>query len=82
MNYYVGQLPYYRKSIKPLSSTGMAGSILVVLPSIDPTFSQGFCVRDLYVFDSSYLNSGVVPSISSSFQSRQKLCIICEDWWR
>ena len=52
-------------------NTGMAGSILVVLPSIDPTFSQGFCVRDLYVFDSSYLNSGVVPSISSSLQSRQ-----------
>ena len=52
-------------------STGMAISILVVLPSIDRKFSQGFCVRDLYVFDSSYLNSGVVPSISSSFQSRQ-----------
>ena len=49
----------------------MAGSILVVLPSIDPTFSQGFWLRDVYVFDSSHLNSGVVPSISSSLQSRQ-----------
>ena len=52
--------------------TGMAGSILVVLPSIDPTFSQCFWLRDVYVFDSSHLNSGVVPSISSSLQSRQK----------
>ena len=51
----------------------MAGSKLVVLPSIDPTFSQGFCVRDLYVFDSSYLNSGVLPSINSSLQSRQSM---------
>ena len=49
----------------------MAISILVVLPSIDRTFSQCFWLRDVYVFDSSHLNSGVVPSISSSLQSRQ-----------
>ena len=49
----------------------MATSILGVLPSIDRTFSQCFWLRDVYVFDSSHLNSGVVPSISSSLQSRQ-----------
>ena len=42
-----------------------------MLPSIDRTFSQCFWLRDVYVFDSSHLNSGVVPSISSSLQSRQ-----------
>ena len=53
----------------------MAGSILVVLPSIDPTFSQGFWLRDVYVFDSSHLNSGVILSINSSLQSRQNMRI-------
>ena len=49
----------------------MAISILGVLPSIDRTFSQCFWLRDVYVFNSSHLNSGVVPSISRSLQSRQ-----------
>ena len=63
----------------------MAGSILVVLPRIDPTFSQCFWLRDVYVFDSSHLNSGAeLPTVCTSTDFEQtQVCFlekICTDF--